>query len=346
MWTLKINYMHMKILILRYSSIGDIVLTTPVIRVLKTQMKDTAIHFATKKEHASILTANPYVDKLHILEKSLIAHIEELRREKFDLVVDLHNSLRSNYVGLRLGVKTFRFRKLNWQKWLLVNFKVNKLPNIHIVDRYLETVHSLGVNMDQLGLDHFIPEKDEVEPEWLPRMHQNGYVAVVVGSKVPTKQLPVNRLIELCDKINRPIVLIGGKKESEIGQEVELFFESNPSNQPFEEGLKALGKKTRIFNGCGKFNLHQSASLIRQSTYVFTPDTGMMHIAAAFKKPIYSIWGSTVPEFGMYPYRTKFVIFENKKLPCRPCSKIGYNQCPKGHFKCMQENVFDFYLGE
>ncbi len=336
----------MKILILRYSSIGDIVLTTPVIRVLKTQLKEVSIHYATKKEYVQILIANPYVDQLHVLENSLTSHVNNLQKEKFDLVVDLHNSLRSRFVGLRLGVKTYRFRKLNWQKWLLVNFKVDRLPNIHIVDRYMGAINPLGVKMDQLGLDHFIPEKDEVEREWLPATHQSGYVAIVVGSKVATKQLPKNRLIELCDKINRPIVLIGGKKEVEIGQEVEQSFESNPSNQPYEEGLKALGKKTRVFNCCGKFNLHQSASLIRQATYVFTPDTGMMHIAAAFKKPIYSIWGSTVPEFGMYPYRTKFVIFENKKLACRPCSKIGYNQCPKGHFKCMQENVFDLYLGE
>jgi ADP-heptose:LPS heptosyltransferase len=105
-----------------------------------------------------------------------------------------------------------------------------------------------------------------------------------------------------------------------------------------------MGKKTIVYNGCGKFNINQSASVIKKARYVFTHDTGLMHIAAAFKKEIFSIWGNTIPAFGMYPYRTKFTILENNRLSCRPCSKIGYNQCPKGHFKCMKELVLDFYL--
>jgi len=331
----------MKILILRFSSIGDIVLTTPVIRNLKKQL-NAEIHFATKKTFDPIVRNNAYVDKVFLLNDSLNELIYDLKKEKYDLVVDLHNNLRTRIIKLRLGVKSTSFKKLNFEKWLLVNFKINKLPNVHIVDRYMDTVKSLDIKNDNEGLDYFIPHKDEVEDEWLPKSHQNGFAAVVIGAKFKTKQLPTKRLIELCDRINKPIVLIGGKGDEEIANEIELFFK--PGSEKEEKAIESLNKKAVIFNAVGKFSLNQSASLIQKSRWVFTHDTGMMHIAAAFKKPIYSIWGNTVPEFGMYPYQTKFTIFENANLSCRPCSKIGFDKCPKGHFKCMNDTFFDFYL--
>ncbi|MEQ9231868.1 MAG: glycosyltransferase family 9 protein [Cyclobacteriaceae bacterium] len=336
----------MKVLILRFSSIGDIVLTTPVIRTIKTQFPDAEVHYATKKAYRSLLEENPYVDKIHVLEDSLSSLVKELRREKFDFVVDLHNNLRTRIVKLRLRVKSQSFKKLNWEKWLLTTFKINKLPNVHIVDRYLETLSCFEINHDNLGLDYFIPEKDEMPMDWLPKSHQGGYAVVVVGAKFSTKRLPTSRLIELCDRINKPVVLLGGPEDVGVAEEVEGFFRKLESGASFEEGLDKLGKRTEIFNAVGKCNLNQSASLIRQSNWVFTHDTGLMHIASAFKKPIFSIWGNTVPEFGMYPYRTKFTVFENSNLDCRPCSKIGYAKCPKGHFKCMNDLTFDFYLGE
>jgi ADP-heptose:LPS heptosyltransferase len=331
----------MKILILRFSSIGDIVLTTPVIRTLKTQL-DAEVHYATKKEYEGILVSNPYIDKVHVLEGSLNQFSEELRQENFDVVIDLHSNLRTRILKFKLGKKSYTFHKLNIKKWLLVNLKINNMPSMHIVDRYMEVVAPLGVKMDSLGLDYFIPDKDEVENDWLPETHRNGYAVFVVGAKFKTKQLPVKRMIELCDRINKPIVLVGGKADVEIGNEIEKFFAHGTVAE--EKAIEELKKNTVIFNACGKFSLNQSASIIEKANWVFTHDTGMMHIAAAFKKTIYSIWGNTVPAFGMYPYRTKFIIFENNKIKCRPCSKIGFEKCPKGHFKCMNDLVFDFYL--
>ncbi|MGB5977625.1 MAG: glycosyltransferase family 9 protein, partial [Cyclobacteriaceae bacterium] len=202
----------------------------------------------------------------------------------------------------------------------------------------------LGVKPDALGLDYFIPEKDEVEMDWLPETHQKGYVAYAIGAQHNTKKLPLARMIELCDKINKPVILLGGPEDAETGEKIARFFERSDVSEPYEEKLLELNKKTQVFNACGKFSLNQSASLVRQASYVFTHDTGMMHVAAAFKKQIFSIWGNTIPMFGMYPYRTKFTVFEVQGLKCRPCSKIGYSQCPKGHFKCMKNIVFDFYL--
>jgi len=333
----------MKVLVIRFSSIGDIVLTTPVVRALKTQLNDAEVHYATKAQYKSLLEANPYIDKSFYLENELGSLIAQLRSERYDCIIDLHNNLRTRIIKMALGVKAYSFNKLNFEKWLLVNFKINKLPTLHIVDRYLKTAQSLGVKSDALGLDYFIPEKDEVPLEWLPETHQQGYVAFAIGAQHATKKLPVTRMIELCDRINKPIVLLGSAEDFSVGDQIRIFFE-RPQASDFETGLKELNKKTTIYNACGKFNLNQSASLIKNARYVFSHDTGLMHIAAAFKKEIFSIWGNTIPEFGMYPYRTRFTVLENKKLDCRPCSKIGHKVCPKGHFKCMKEIVFDFYL--
>lgn len=337
----------MKILIIRFSSIGDIVLTTPVVRVLKTQLDNAEIHYATKKQFAVLFQENPYISKVHFLGDKLGVLIKALRSEKFDYIIDLHNNLRSRIIKTALGVKTSSFNKLNWEKWLMVNLKINKLPSLHIVDRYLATAKHLNVKNDSLGLDYFIPSTDEVPLEWLPETHRKGYVAYAIGGQHATKKLPVRRMIELCDKINRPIILLGGKEDYAEGEQVRLFFEKNDASTDIELILSEdLNKRTIIYNACGKYNLNQSASVVKRATYVFTHDTGMMHIAAALKKEVFSIWGNTIPLFGMYPYRTKFTVLENNKLDCRPCSKIGYNKCPKGHFNCMEKMVFDFYLPE
>jgi ADP-heptose:LPS heptosyltransferase len=314
-----------KILIVRFSSIGDIVLTTPVIRAVKQQVKNAEVHYCTKPGFKAILESNPYIDKVHCLEDSLNNLIKNLQFEKFDYIIDLHNNLRTKIIKFRLGVNSKSFDKLNFKKWLLVNWKINRLPEIHIVDRYLEAAVLLGVRNDEKGLDYFIPEKDKVDIKVLPSEFRNGYVSIVIGAQHFTKRLPLEKIIELCQKIGRPIVLMGGKEDTDTGEKI----------------VKELLTENRlIFNACGKFNLNQSASLIQQSSLVFSHDTGLMHIAAAFGKEIYSIWGNTIPAFGMYPYKTNYHVLENTHLNCRPCSKIGYDKCPKGHFKCMREQDF------
>ncbi|MBC8046811.1 MAG: glycosyltransferase family 9 protein [Fimbriimonadaceae bacterium] len=324
---------HKKILILRFSSIGDIVLTTPVVRCLKTQFENVEIHYATKKQYQSILSANPHIDKIHVLENSLNDLISKLRKEKFDFIIDLHHNIRTVKIKWALCVKNRSFNKLNIEKWLIVNFKINRLPALHIVDRYLATATPLGIINDGAGLDYFIPEKDNVEITSLPLQFQKGYVCVVIGAMHFTKKLPVEKLIELCNKISQPVILIGGKEDYNTGE------------------LIAQTDRHKIFNSCGKYSINQSASIIQQAQKVFTHDTGMMHIAAAFQKDIISIWGNTIPEFGMYPYfgretnlalqKQNNKILEVEKLYCRPCSKIGYGKCPEGHFKCMRQINFD-----
>lgn len=322
-----------KILILRFSSIGDIVLTTPVIRCIKQQVPGAEVHYCTKPAFQSILANNPYVDKVHVLGDNLSELVQQLKAENFDFVVDLHNNLRTRIIKTRLGKPGKSFNKLNYEKWLLVNFKLNRLPDVHIVNRYLDAAAPLGVKDDGLGLDYFIPAQDEVEVDTLPDGFQNGYVAFAIGAQHYTKRLPTERIIELCALLNQPVILLGGKEDAATGEEIASFFESRTTitNQ----------QSTIIYNACGKYNLNGSASLVKQATQVVSHDTGLMHIAAAFQKEIISVWGNTVPEFGMYPFRTKYKVLEVQGLSCRPCSKIGYKKCPKGHFKCMNDIDFN-----
>ncbi|WP_205502691.1 glycosyltransferase family 9 protein [Rufibacter psychrotolerans] len=331
-----------KILIIRFSSIGDIVLTTPVIRCVKEQVPGAEVHFCTKAAFRNIVASNPYVDKVFCLEKSLKDLLQQLKAENYDLVLDLHNNLRTRILKTRLGKPSRSFNKLNYRKWLLVKFKINRMPDVHIVDRYLETASPLGVKNDGKGLDYFIPEKDEVDLKTLPETHQSGYYAIAIGAQHYTKRLPVDRLIELCEKINGPIILLGGKEDAEVGKMIEMYFTSEPYKGQISSNPATA--RTIIYNACGKYNLNGSASLVRQAQAVFSHDTGLMHIAAAFQKKIYSIWGNTVPAFGMYPYTQDFEVMEVKNLYCRPCSKIGYSKCPERHFRCMREIRFDFQL--
>lgn len=278
----------MKVLVIRFSAIGDIVLTTPVVRVLKTQLNDVEVHFATEDKFSTLVEANPYIDKVQILGKSLQEFIKQLKAERYDYIIDLHCNFRTRILKIALGVKAYSFDKLNLQKWLLVNLKINRLPNVHIVDRYLNALKPLGLKADALGLDYFIPEKDNVPVDWLPPEFQKGYVAYAMGAQYNTKKLPLKRMIELCDKINKPIVLLGGKEDFEMAEVIRAFFERTEQSE-FEAGLTELGKKTIIFNACGKFNVNQLASLIKNAKYVFAHDTDLMHIAAALKKEVFSI---------------------------------------------------------
>lgn len=312
-----------KFLIIRFSSIGDIVLTTPVIRNLKQQIEGAEIHFLTKKAFLPVVEENPYIHKIHLYDKNFAQIIADLKAENFDFIIDLHKNLRSARFKLALKKVSFSFPKLNIEKWLMVNLKVNRLPDTHIVDRYLETVKLFNVKNDQLGLDFFIKSDNEMNTQILPENFRKGYIALVIGANHSTKQLPDEKIISLLKAINFPTLILGGKDDAGRGDAI----------------VREIGEL--CLNYCGKLTLQQSASFVKQSKLVITPDTGLMHIASAFKKNILSIWGNTIPGFGMYPYLPgeSSQVFQVNNLKCRPCSKIGYDKCPLKHFKCM--NLID-----
>lgn len=315
--------MARKILLIRFSSIGDIVLTTPLARALKKQL-GAEVHFLTKEAFAPILFPNPYIDKVIVMKDDLSEVLSILREEQYDFIADLHHNLRSLRVKSSLKVPSASFPKLNFEKWLLVQTGINRLPDKHIVERYLETVNSLGIINDNDGLDFFIPPQKEADVSALG-ITDNKFGVIVIGAAHQTKCLTPQQVATLTEMIPMPVILLGGKNEMKKGNT-----------------MLALSKAKEVYNGSGLFDLYQSASVLKQASFIISHDTGMMHIAAALQKPQVVVWGNTVPAFGMYPYYgkagTKWFSIERQDLRCRPCSKIGYDQCPKGHFRCMLDH--------
>ncbi|HUR67469.1 MAG TPA: glycosyltransferase family 9 protein [Chitinophagaceae bacterium] len=312
-----------KFLIIRFSSIGDIVLTTPVIRCLKQQVPDAEVHFLVKDKFRSVVEHNPYIDKIHVLAHSWELMLEELKTEEYDYIIDLHHNVKTLRLKKALRKEAYSFYKLNIRKYLLTAFRINVLPKVHIVDRYMKTVERFGVKNDGKGLDHFISPKETTTNKDIPASHHAGYIACVIGAAHPTKRWPVHKWKEFCEKLSHPIILLGDESDFIRGHEI------------------ASVDSIKIYNACGKFSINESADLVKKAKLVISNDTGLMHIAAAFKKPVISLWGNTVPAFGMTPYygaaMVPAVILEVKNLWCRPCSKIGYDKCPLGHFKCMEK---------
>lgn len=320
-----------RFLIIRLSSIGDIVLTTPVIRALRKKYPDAQIDFLLKPAFKAVLEANPYLSNILIYEPDKDTFLSTLKANNYDVVLDLHHNLRTLKIKRALGTASHSFPKLNLQKWLYVNFKWEAvMPDQSIVDRYFDCVASLGVVNDGEGLDYFIPEAMITAQEDIPMSHWTGYVACVLGGSKATKQLPTEQWIAFAQQCELPLILLGGPEDKAEG---DLIAQAIPTQ--------------RVYNACGKFKLNESAHLVQRSRVVVSNDTGLMHIAAAFQKPIVSLWGNTTPELGMFPYygannlktmvSNKLTIIENKNISCRPCSKIGYAQCPKKHFKCMND---------
>ncbi len=311
-----------KFLVIRLSSIGDIVLTSPLLRCLKKQVPNSEIHFLVKKRYEEVIAYNPYIDNIWFYQNNMGKLIKDLRKEHFDYIIDLHHNLRTFRIKTRLRILSFSFNKLNFEKWLMVNFKINRLPENHIVERYLDTLKLFDIKDDGEGLDYFTCPEDELFPEETASLISKKFVALCIGAQHFTKKMPPEMLAMICNRSSKPVIILGGKEDESSA-----------------ELICSISKNKNITNLAGKIRINQSAIVIKKSTVVVTHDTGMMHIAAAYKKKVLSIWGNTIPEFGMYPFRpgNGSEIFEVKGLPCRPCSKIGFRKCPKSHFKCMRD---------
>ncbi len=313
----------MKILIIRFSSIGDIVLTTPVLRALKEQLPQVTVHYVTKCSYTSLLENNPYIDQVFCFEKSIKEVLPSLKQEKYTHLIDLHNNIRSLYLKFKLETPSFSFPKLNFRKWLFVRFKINKLPKKHVVERYFEAVTELGVQNDRKKCELFIRDDQEISVHDVFKLNSKGFLSIAIGAQYDTKKMPVQKINEIITQLKMPIVLVGNGMDFPLAEQI----------------IQQNKGRNQLYNACGKYNLLQSASIVKQSIALLTNDTGLMHIASCFQIPTVSVWGNTHPSFGMYPYfpeiENLFTIHQVNNLHCRPCSKIGFKACPRKHFKCM-----------
>lgn len=316
-----------KILIIRLSSIGDIVLTSPIIRALKSKFPKAELHFLTKEQFVDLVQYNPYISNVFLLDNALDILISKLKNEHFDLVIDLQDNWRSKWIKYKLSVKTLTYAKDNFHKFSLVYFKKSVFKKRHIVDRYFSAINALGIQNDNKGLDFFIPKNIENSVEDVVQKLGNEYAVLVLGAAHFTKTIPLEILNKIILKIEIPIVLLGGKNEMENGE------------------LLSKIENKKIIDLTGKTDLLTSGAWLKFSEFIVTPDTGMMHIGAALGKKMYIVWGATVPALGFTAYmpdsKAKIVNLEVDHLTCRPCSRMGTNSCPKKHFKCMLNQDID-----
>lgn len=311
-----------KILVIRFSSIGDIVLTSPIVRVLHHQFPQAQIYFLTQSKYVGLLNAHPHIHQVIPYNKNFWSTLKLLKSLHFDCIIDAHSKFRSRLLTFFFPLTpVFRYAKLNFKKWLMVQSKKSKPPLSHIVERYFDALAPIGIASDALGLDFFTAAPTKSDETLLATLPPH-FVVCAIGAQHATKKMPLHLWKQLIEQIPCTVVLLGGESEAEDAKELAQV-------------------NHNVLQLCHKTNLQQSAMIIEKSLVVITHDTGMMHVAAAFKKPVVSIWGSTVPEFGMYPYFGQQVVNEYraevKNLNCRPCSKIGFSQCPKKHFHCMNQ---------
>ncbi len=309
----------MKILVIRFSSMGDIIYTTPVVRCLKKQLPAAEIHFLTKPAFQYIYDNNPYIDQLLLLKPDLSDTIREIKAGQYDYIIDLHNNLRTALIKIRTGIPSSTYKKQAIRKWLSLKLNLKLVPPVHLVDRYMKTVAFLGVKNDEQPIDYYIKANYQLD-KLLPASHRDNYTAFIIGAAHFTKRMPNEKIISICRELNSPVVLLGGNDVKANGDSIAT----------------ALGGK--IYNACGITSLDESVFLVSKAANIIGFDTGLTHIAEAFNRPIVSIWGGTTPELlGVQPYKVKQVLVAGIELPCRPCSKFGLPRCPLGHFKCMND---------
>lgn len=312
-----INFPYQKILIVRLSSLGDILLTTPLIRSLKKKYPTIEIHFLLREEYQDLLLYNPHISKLITIkrEDSYLKTEDVLSKYKYDFVIDLQNNLRSRVLTHSLHCSKVRFKKLSWQKFFLVKLKVNMLSNAPAIPmRYASVIK--GLELDKEGLELYTREKQSESLRGATNL-----VGFCPGSRHFTKMWPKEYFIELGKILidnGFNIVLFGGKDDQQLCSEIKSDL-------------------SRCIDLSNDNIILQTAANMKLCNAIICNDSGLMHIACAFGIPVVAIFGSTVKEFGFSPYNCKNLILENKSLSCRPCSHIGKSYCPKKHFNCMRE---------
>lgn len=310
------------ILVVRLSSIGDIILATPVVRRIRARWPEARLDFCTREPFLPILSGNPHISNLHTPETLP-------PNSSYDLIVDLQNSRRSKKMLKRVGARRrVRYRKGNWKKWLLVHLKLDlygEAPSV--VDRYAAALSGFGLEDDEHGCELFPSAADRAYAEEV--LPGGGPVlAVAFGARHLTKRWPAERFAETIRTLiasvpGLRVVLLGGREDAPHAEEIMAML-----------GGVAPASVLNLAGGC---SLMESSALLERSSAVLTNDTGLMHMASAFRKRLFVLFGSSSQAFGFLPYRSVFELFEVPGLRCRPCSHIGRNRCPKGHFRCMRE---------
>ncbi len=318
-----------RILILRLSSIGDIILSSFFIRQVARAFPNSKIDFVIKKQFNDLVKYNPNITNVYYVESEkgynqLYKLRKKLKNNNYDLVFDLHNNLRTRFLLAGISKsKKWKIKKDKILRALFVWFKINKYKSIKSIPlRYLETGTDTGIKDDQKGLELFWDRNIERNlNKKKPFLLKDKYIALAPGAAHYTKKWPIEYFMELVEILSKKqeenIIILGGPDDADDGNELEL--------------------NNKVINLTGKLSLLESAIILKKAKVLISNDSGLMHMATAVQTPVLVIFGSTVEELGFFPFRSKYIIIQNKDLKCRPCSHIGKDYCPKGHFRCMVE---------
>ena len=306
-----------RVLVIRFNSIGDLILCSPVIRQLNKSGYE--VDFLVKENYKYIVKDNPCISKLITYQGNFWECLKILRSRRYDHIIDLHNNLRSRLFTAALLKPVSRFQKKPLEDFLLTRFSNFRTQRKHVVFRFLETLKPLISE---------IPESPKLEYHGLGDLPvgfelPDDYVAVSIASAFATKDIPEDHLLKVFNSLPHQFVLLGSMKDL-----------------PLADRLIAQASNANVFSAVSILNLHQTASVIEKASVLLTGDSGLMHMASALGTATVSVFGSTHPILGYTAFHKPEIqdsIIQNNVLNCRPCTKQGRNGCPKGHFKCMRD---------
>ncbi len=324
-----------KILLLRLSAIGDIVLTTPLIRALRQHFPNARIDFVIKRNFAELVAHNPHLNTVHCVEPEqgfhgLVQLGKQLRHARYDVVLDLHRNFRTRFLTRVCNApRVGHYQKYILRRWLFVKFKAATMQHIPPVpQRYLQAASFLNLQNDGADTELFWSAAHEEEAQQV--LMQAGWKAerpllcLAPGAGFFTKRWPIEYFAEVARRFHAThreyaIAILGGAQDCELGK----FMRKN--------------SRAEIFDLTGKCSLLASAAIIKRSRLLLANDSGLMHIAEAVNTPVLALFGSTSRELGFFPQRATSRVLEQQSLDCRPCSHLGHRACPRGHFRCMKE---------
>lgn len=327
---------YQSILIIRMSSLGDIILTSPLIRSLRKAYPDARLDYVVKNEFYPLICHNPHLDNIFVYDKrenNLKAIKTKIKSVKYDLILDIHKKFRSHYLVFGSKAKEIRrFKKHIFERQLLVWFGVSKFTEvIPQYKKYFHGLHDLNVSYDGVGTEIFITEeiinrsKDILKSAGI--QPNDKCLAICPGAKYWNKRWLPERFAELAGKIktelNHKLIFLGGPNEMGLNQKI-----------------LSVGHLDGI-NLAGKTNLLESAAILEYCDLAITNDSGLMHMAQAVKTPVVAIFGPTTKELGYFPLPESSKVVEDKSVECRPCTHHGMNHCPKKHFNCMKNITVD-----
>ena len=273
----------MKILVIRFSPVASIVMASPLLRCLKQQLPEAEIHFLTREEHRQAVEFNPHISRLHLLAHSRELMLEELVPEAYDLIIDLENDSTTHHISHFLGVKTLKAPSLAGKMNIFRMTGLNLLPKKNYADIFLSLVAELGVRPDRSWLEYFITSAEETRKEDIPASHYAGFIACVIADE-GERQWPHASWVAFCKEMEHPVILLGEKKDAARGEEI------------------AASDPVKIYNACGKFSYNECADLVSKARLVIAPTTGLMYIAAAYKRPLLWLDDKREPAILRSPY--------------------------------------------